>query len=200
MKTKWLLIFFVFMFAGMKHYTANAAVGDSIVATEWIAVKESSIDSLTLTYLQQKGLISYITPKEENNNVFFNIVSYLSQLLDKSLSSISSNANKFYYTPVGFWVTWGIFYHYTGGEILHYLLTFLYLIVITIFFIWLWRKHCIHKVIPIELEDAGTTTDGEIEVKLTDTVHYEIKHASVSMQFWLLLIYLILFIIGAGVL
>jgi hypothetical protein len=47
--------------------------------------------------------------------------------------------------------------------------------------------------VPIEEE----TAEGEIEVKTPDIVHYEIKHANVSMQFWLLLVYLVLFFAGA---
>jgi hypothetical protein len=195
MKTK--IFMFVFVLLSVVSPYAKASVSDSTAATEWIAIKESSLDSVTLDYFKQKGMVYYATPKQENSSIFVRVVSYLGKLLDSSLSSISGNSNKFYNTPVGFWVVWGVFYHYTGGEILQYLLTFLYLIVITILFLWLWRKNGIHKVVPIEEE----TAEGEIEVKSTaDTVRYEIKHANVSMQFWLLIVYFVLFFIGACVL
>jgi len=197
MKTK--NVFLVLLFVLLYSLTSvSAQTSDSTMATEWIAIKESSIDSLTLNYLNQKGLISYVAPKEENNGVFVNVVSYLAKLLNSSLSSISKNTNKFYNTPLGFWVVWGTFYHYTGGEILKYLLIFFYLVVITGFFIWLWCKNCIHKIMPVE-----KTSEEEIaeeQKPTTDTINYEVKKSSVNMQFWLLLVYLVLFLIGAGTL
>ena len=197
MKTKFFI--FVFVLLGVVSQNANAASTDSTtIATEWIAVKESALDSVTLNYFQQKGMVAYTIPKEENSSVFVRVVSYLAKLLDSSLSSISNNSNKFYKTPVGFWATWGVFYYYTGEEILRYLLTFLYLIVITALFLWLWCKNGIHKIVPVEKEN----TDGDIEVNAPadNIVHYEIKHADVAMQFWLLVIYQVLFFIGACVL
>lgn len=196
MKTKFVMFVFVLL-SVVSQYAASAAISDSTAATEWIVLKESSLDSVTLNYFKQKGMVSYATPKQENSSVFVRVVSYLGKLLDSSLSSISGNSNKFYNTPVGFWVIWGVFYHYTGGEILQYLLTLLYLIVITVLFLWLWRKNGIHKIVPVEEK----TAEGEIEAQSTaDTVHYEIKHANVDMQFWLLIVYFVLFFIGACVL
>lgn len=194
MKKNFFFFVLALVFFGAFNHNVAAATNDSTVATEWIAVKESSIDSVTLSYFQQKGLISYTVPKEENNNVFVNVVSYLARLLDSSLSSVSKKANEFYNTPIGFWTVWGIFYYYTGGEILGYLLILLYLIFITVLFVWLWRKNCIHRPVPIEQV-------GQIDVQSkTDIVEYEVKHSNVAMQFWLLLIYLVMFLIGACVL
>ena len=124
-----------------------------------------------------------------------NVLSYLAGLLDSSLSSISKNTNKFYETPVGFWAVWGTFYHYVGDEILGYILVFVYLIVITSLFLWLWHKHAIHKRIAIDPMLQSKSAEN-----VADVVSYEIKHSNVNMQFWLLLIYLVLFFIGAIIL
>ncbi len=163
------------------------------IETEWIAIKASSVDSLTLNYLEQKGLVSYTTPKGHNNNVFVSVLSYLAGLLDSSISSISKNTNKFYTTPVGFWTVWGVFYHYVGNEIINYLLKFLFLVGFTVLFVWLWKKQGIPKMVPV---DPMVDSDNKEEVPTTpSTIKYELKPVNANMQFWLLVIYFVVFFI-----
>lgn len=196
MKTKIVLSFFAVLFS-LSIFAQNDTTTVVKTETEWIAVKQSSVDSLTLNYLSQKGLVTYTTPKSGNNSVFVNVLSYLAGLLDSSLSSISKNTNKFYETPIGFWAVWGTFYHYVGNEILTYLLVFLFLIVITGLFLWLWRKNGIHKTVAIDpmLEPVATT-----DQNTADVVKYEVKPSNVKMQFWLLVTYILLFFIAACIL
>jgi len=222
MKTKILLSFLMVLWS-----LTTFAQSDSIQPgeTEWVAIKESSIDSLTLNYMHQKGLVKYTTPKDQNNSVFLAVVEYIADLWDSSLSSITRNTNKFYNTPVGFWATWGVFYHYVGNEIIKYLLTFLYLVVITLLFLWLWRKFGIHKTIPIDPDVIQSTDKHDTEHVTEQNIHkqatnvhtednqdkkqedttmieyqYEVKSSDVNMQFWLFLTYIVLFFAGACIL
>lgn len=196
MKTKIVLSFFAVLYS-LSMFAQNDTTPVVKTETEWIAVKQSSVDSLTLNYLEQKGLVTYTTPKSGNNSVFVNVLSYLAGLLDSSLSSISKNTNKFYETPVGFWAVWGTFYHYVGDEILTYLLVLLFLIIITGLFLWLWHKNGIHKTVAIDpmLEPVDTT-----DKTTADIVKYELKPSNINMQFWLLVTYIVLFFIAACVL
>lgn len=201
MKTKHLLLFFMVLYS-LSTFAQSDSTSVIKSETEWIAIKESTLDSLTLNYLKQKDLVTYVTPQDENNSVFATVITYLAGLLDSSLSSISKNTNKFYDTPIGFWAVWGTFYHYVGDEILRYLLILLYFITITSLFLWLWNKHGIHKTIPIDPMLDKKNTDNKATESLPNEgiIKYEIKSSSVTMQFWLLVTYIILFFIGACIL
>ena len=158
-------------------------------ATEWVAVKESAMDSVTLAYLQANGWIQYEAPRNENNNVFFSVSKYLASLLDETLSAVSRNANAFYDTPVGFWATWGVFYQYTGAECLEFLREIVFLLIITGLFIYGWRRWGIAKAVPDEAYRTAVKRAPGTEVS------YEIQKVSANNQFWLLSLYCVLSIV-----
>ncbi|MDR3168604.1 MAG: hypothetical protein LBU27_02365 [Candidatus Peribacteria bacterium] len=159
-------------------------------ATEWIAVKASAIDSVSLAYYTAKGLVSMNEPKTENNNVFMVVSSYIASLLDETLSSVSRNANQFYDTPVGFWATWGVFYKYAGSEVMEYFREIIYLLVITILFVCYWRRYCIPRMVPTEdFRQKVSIAKGEV-------VSYKLKPTFIALQSIFLLVYFVLFFIA----
>ena len=194
MKKKIFLILMLFQFnfgtMGFAQQAITTSQGSDKKAVEWVVVKESALDSVTLSYFDKMGWLQKEAPRTENDNVFISVSGYLANLLDETLSAVSRSANKFYDTPVGFWTTWGIFYHYVGAEFMEFVWEFVYILISTIFFVIFWRRYCVPRtVLTKEMKEL-------IDDPKDGILHYELQKSQAGCQLLFVIIYFILLVIG----